>query len=230
MQASRTFSLNEAFAGQNDTEVGSNKAIMRTPPWYYRVQMIVLHGSAGFYFKEQTMKRRFKLGRFIKNLFFLILSAILVFVIYVLGIFENLKHAIPLYTVLLIMLCGLPLFMGYGYKIIRKQDEIISLQVLHNQPIKFNRHAVIVGYLMMFSPLYALIFLTLLIPFDTLIWLALYIPFSVMNIAISKIRQTDISAFGMSVKKYKLYHLIAFLSCTCSGLLLRIFVVMPLLD
>ena len=176
------------------------------------------------------MNDKFDLGRFVKNLFFIALSGILVFVVHILGIFRHATNALPLYTVLLFILCGLPLFMGYGYRIIRKQDEKISLQALHNEPIKFKKYAVVIGYIMMFSPLYSLIFLTLLIPFDTLIWLALYIPFSIINITISKMRRADISAFGMSLKRYRLYHMIAFVSCTCAGLLIRIFVVMPLLD
>ena len=175
------------------------------------------------------MKDGFDLGRFVKNLFFFVLSGILVFIVHILGIFRNASNAFPLYTVLLFILCGLPLFMGYGYRIIRKQDENISLQALHNEPIKFKKYAVVIGYIMMFSPLYSLIFLTLLIPFDTLIWLALYIPFSVVNLVVTKRRQSDISAFGMSLKRYRLYHTIAFFACTCSGLLLRFFVVMPLM-
>ena len=176
------------------------------------------------------MKDGFNLGHFVKNLFFFVLSGILVFIIHILGIFRYASNAFPLYTVLLFILCGLPLFMRFGYKIIRRQDEKIASQALHNEPIEFKKYAVIIGYIMMFSPLYSLIFLTLLIPFDTLIWLALYIPFSVMNMAITRGRQDDISAFGMSVKGYKLCHTIAFLSCTCAGLLIRFFVVMPLLE
>lgn len=175
------------------------------------------------------MKDGFDLGKFLKNLFFLVLSGILVFIVHILGIFRHASNAFPLYTVLLFILCGLPLFMRYGYRIIRKQDEKISQQALHNEPIKFKKYAVVIGYIMMFSPLYSLIFLTLLIPFDTLIWLALYIPFSVMNMAITRGRQDDISAFGMSLKRYRLYHTIAFLSCTCAGLLIRFLVVMPLM-
>ena len=42
-------SLNEAFAGRRFKDVGSNKGIMRAPPWIFPGSLVDLHGSAGIY-------------------------------------------------------------------------------------------------------------------------------------------------------------------------------------
>jgi hypothetical protein len=98
-----------------------------------------------------------------------LLAGVVILLIYVLGIFDNIKNAIPTYIVLVLILAGIPALMSLGNRMIVKEDSKIALQVLYNQPVSFNKKAIIWGYIIMFFPMYLFIFASLLIPYDSII-------------------------------------------------------------
>jgi hypothetical protein len=112
-------------------------------------------------------KKGFNVARIIVNTVCFLLAGVVILLIYVSGIFDNIKNAIPTYIVLVLILAGIPALMSLGNKMIVKEDSKIALQVLYNQPVSFNKKAIIWGYIIMFFPMYLFIFASLLIPYDS---------------------------------------------------------------
>lgn len=164
--------------------------------------------------------------RLVVNLVCFALAAIIIFLVMISGVFESIKHAIPMYIGLVAFLGGFPAIMAIGNRMIKKQDEIISIQLLHNAPVNFSKRSVIFGYVLMFLPLYIFILAIIMIPYN--IWIAFFIPICVFTFVIVKMKEPMLHTFKLSVKKYRLIHFAAFLFCVILGAILRILVIAPL--
>ncbi len=168
--------------------------------------------------------------RIVSNIACFLLAGVVIFLIYVLGIFNNIKNAIPTYITLVLILAGIPTLMSIGNNMIVKQDSKISLQVLFNQPVSFNKKAVIWGYFIMFFPIYLFIFASLLIPYDSGIFAMFFIPGSAILLTISKLKKEMLTPFKISKRKYSLIHTGAYLLVIITGFTLRFAVILPFVE
>ncbi len=175
-------------------------------------------------------KKGFNIVRIIVNTVCFLLAGVVILLIYVSGIFNNIKNAIPTYIVLVLILAGIPALMSLGNKMIVKEDSKIALQVLYNQPVSFNKRSIIWGYIIMFFPMYLFIFASLLIPYDSGIWAMFFIPGSLVLFTISKLKKEMLSPFKMSKRKYSLIQTGTFLLVTLMGFVLRFAVILPLVE
>lgn len=175
-------------------------------------------------------KNGFNIVRIIVNTVCFLLAGVVILLIYVSGIFNNIKNAIPTYIVLVLILAGIPALMSLGNKMIVKEDSKIALQVLYNQPVSFNKKAIILGYIIMFFPMYLFIFASLLIPYDSIIWAMFFIPGSLILFTISKLKKEMLSPFKMSKRRYSLIQTGTFLLVTLVGFVLRFAVILPLVE
>ena len=175
-------------------------------------------------------KKGFNIVRIIVNTVCFLLAGVVILLIYVSGIFDNIKNAIPTYIVLVLILAGIPALMSLGNRMIVKEDSKIALQVLYNQPVSFNKRSIIWGYIIMFFPMYLFIFASLLIPYDSGIWAMFFIPGSVVLFTISKLKKEMLSPFKMSKRRYSLIQTGTFLLVTLVGFVLRFAVILPLAE
>ena len=175
-------------------------------------------------------KNGFNVVRIIVNTVCFLLAGVVILLIYVSGIFNNIKNAIPTYIVLVLILAGIPALMSLGNRMIVKEDSKIALQVLYNQPVSFNKRSIIWGYIIMFFPMYLFIFASLLIPYDSGIWAMFFIPGSLVLFTISKLKKEMLSPFKMSKRKYSLIQTGTFLLVTLMGFVLRFAVILPLVE
>ena len=175
-------------------------------------------------------KKGFNIVRIIVNTVCFLLAGVVILLIYVSGIFNNIKNAIPTYIVLVLILAGIPALMSLGNRMIVKEDSKIALQVLYNQPVSFNKRSIIWGYIIMFFPMYLFIFASLLIPYDSGIWAMFFIPGSLILFTISKLKKEMLSPFKMSKRKYSLIQTGTFLLVTLMGFVLRFAVILPLVE
>ena len=192
--------------------------------------MIALHGSAGIFLRGIMNKNGFNIARIIANTICLLLAGVVIILVYVSGIFNNIKNAIPTYIALVTILAGIPTLMSVGNNMIVKQDSKIALQVLYNQPVSFNKKAIIWGYIIMFFPMYLFVFASLLIPYDSGIWAMFFIPGSAILFTISKLKKEMLSPFKMSKRKYSLIHAGTYLLTAVAGFALRFAVILPLTE
>ena len=165
--------------------------------------------------------------RLIVNIICFALAGIIIAALIMTGAFDNMKDAIPFYIAIIVILAGVPAFMALGNKMIIKQDSIIEAQIRFNQPVSFSKRSVILGYVIMFSPLYLFILASLLVPFEGGGWAIFFIPASVITFVLSKLKEEMITPFKIPKRKYKLSHLGAYALSVLIGALLRFTVILP---
>lgn len=171
----------------------------------------------------------FNIVRIIINTICFVLAAILIIGFLASGFINQIKQAIPVYIAIVAVLAGIPALMATGNRIIIKQDSIISTQVLFNQPIRFNKKAVIWGYVVMFFPLYLFILSTLLLPFEGA-WVVFFIPASVITFVLSKLKSDMLNPFKISKRKYSLCHFGAYALSVIVGAIIRFTVIIPWME
>ena len=174
------------------------------------------------------MKGRIDIFRIVVNLLCFAAAGVVVLLVALSGIFDEIINAVPVYIALVLFLGGVPAIMAWGNRMIKKQDDTISLQVLYNQPKSFNKKAVIFGYVLMFLPLYLMLTAVVLIPHG--IFVAFYIPISIMTIIAIKSKKDMLETFNISKKKYALIHTLSFLASIVLGFTLRFRVILPLAE
>ena len=174
------------------------------------------------------MKWKIDILRIVVNCVCFLVAGLIVLLLALAGIFDNIAHAVPMYIGLVLLLGGVPAIMAAGNRMIKKQDDIISLQVHFNQPKSFNKRSVILGYVLMFLPLYVFLTATILIPHG--IFVAFFIPISVMTFMIIRMKRAMLDTFNISRKKYGLIHTISFIFSIILGFILRSTVVIPLFE
>ena len=172
----------------------------------------------------------FNIFRLIVNIVCFAIAGIIIVALLMTGALDNMKEAIPFYIAIVIILAGIPAFMALGNRMIIKQDSIIEMQTRFNQPVKFSKRSVILGYGIMFSPLYLFILGSLLIPFEGGAWAIFFIPASVITFVLSKLKGEMLAPFKISKLKYRCCHLGAYAICVLSGILLRIAVILPYIE
>ena len=146
-----------------------------------------------------------------------------------LGAIDQIKQALPVYIGIVVILAGIPALMAFGNRMIIKEDEKISLQAHFNKPVSFIKKNVILGYVIMFFPLYLFILATLLIPFESA-WAIFLIPASVITFVLAKLKGEMLSSFKISKRKYTLCHFGAYAASVIMGALLRFTVIIPWME
>jgi len=174
------------------------------------------------------MKRKIDFLRIIVNGVCFLAAGLIVLLLALSGLFDNIVHAVPMYIGLVLFLGGVPAIMAAGNRMIKKQDDAISTQVYFNQPKSFNKRSVILGYVLIFLPLYVFLTSTILIPHG--IFVAFFIPISVMTFMIIRMKRAMLDTFNISKKKYGLIHTASFIFSIILGFVLRSTVIIPLIE
>ena len=174
------------------------------------------------------MKRKFDILKLVVNILCFGVAALVVGLVMISGIFDNIKHAIPTYICLVLVLGGIPAIMATGNRMVKKQDEIISVQVHHNCPINFSKKAVIIGLILMFLPLYLICGAFILIPHG--IFAAFLIAITVMLIVLSRMKEPMLQSFKIAKWKYRLCHIGAYIISIAIGAVIKVTVILPLVE
>ena len=175
------------------------------------------------------MKKDVSIARRVVNIVCFVLSFIIVLYIISSGMIDVIMDALPIYAGLMVIFIVLPSIMATGSHMVKKQNEIISTQVMNNCPIRIDKRKVVFGYVMMFFPLYTFITSSIFIPHG--IFIAIFIPMVVVTTVIKKMkRPLFVDTFRMSAKKYKRAHTWAFIASLVIGFTVRFAVIIPLAD
>ena len=175
------------------------------------------------------MKKETNILRLIVNgVCFLFAFLIMIFVV-ASGNLSTMVQAMPMYLGLLAFFIGVPSVIAWGNKLVRKQDEIVSTQLLHNCPVSFDKGKVVKGYILMFAPMYLFMMASILIPHG--IFLAIYIPMAVVTATLIKMkRPMFVDNFCMSGKKYRRAHILGYIGAIVIGFALRFAVIIPFVE
>lgn len=173
------------------------------------------------------MKKDVSIARRVVNIICFVLSFIIVLYIISSGMIDVIMDALPIYAGLMVIFIVLPSIMATGNHMVKKQNEIISTQVMHNCPVRIDKGKVVFGYILMFSPLYTFITASIFIPHG--IFIAIFIPMAVITSVLKKMkRPLFVDTFRMSAKKYKRAHIWAFVASVIVGFTVRFAVIIPL--
>ena len=177
----------------------------------------------------KNFKNNFSIFKIIINGVCFALAAFLLIGFFASGAINDYKQAIPVYIGIVIVLAGIPALMAAGNRLVIKEDEKISIQALHNVPISFSKRNVIIGYIVMFFPLYLFILSTLLLPFEGG-WAVFFIPASVITFVLSKLKAEMLSPFKITKKRYNLAHFGAYAFSVIAGAIIRFTVIIPYIE
>ena len=171
----------------------------------------------------------FSIVKLIINTVCFLIAGCVILALISLGAIDKIKQALPVYIGIVVILAGIPALMAFGNRMIIKEDEKISLQAHFNKPVSFIKKNVILGYVIMFFPLYLFILATLIIPFESA-WAIFLIPASVITFVLAKLKGEMLSPFKISKRKYILFHFGAYAASVIIGILLRITVILPYIE
>ena len=173
------------------------------------------------------MKKNVSIVRRIVNIICFLLSFVIVLYIISSGMIKVIADALPIYAGLMVIFIVFPSIMATGNHMVKKQNEIISTQVMHNCPVRIDKGKVVFGYILMFFPLYAFITASIFIPHG--IFIAIFIPMAVITSVLKKMkRPLFVDTFRMSAKKYKRAHIWALVASVIVGFTVRFAVIIPL--
>ena len=110
-----------------------------------------------------------------------------------------------------------------------QEGNAITIFNLIRRYISFIKRNVILGYIVMFFPLYLFILATLLIPFEGG-WAIFFIPGSVITFFLSKLKAEMLSPFKIKKKNYNICHFCAYAFSVIIGALLRFAVIIPYME
>ena len=177
----------------------------------------------------RNSKNGFSIVKLIINTVCFLIAGCVILALISLGAIDNIKQALPVYIGIVVILAGIPALMAFGNRMIIKEDEKISLQAHFNKPVSFIKRNVILGYIVMFFPLYLFILATLLIPFEGG-WAIFFIPGSVITFVLSKLKAEMLSPFKIKKKNYNICHFCAYAFSVIIGALLRFAVIIPYME
>lgn len=184
-----------------------------------------LHGLVRFANVKYKNNRRYKrvsLARTIVNLICFTLGLAVIIAVIALGIGEIFLVG----AVFFLGVSAVPLLMSAGKNMVMHETEIAINQRRAEMELDFNKKRVIVGYFLMFTPLYILMLASFFFPaLDA--WIVPYIPVFVYTLIAAVLSTHTVEILDFSVKKYKFIHTSLFISIAIAGFFIRACIVFP---
>ncbi len=187
-----------------------------------------LHGMARFAAVNNKRNRRYKrvsLARTIVNIVCFLLGLAVIIAVIALGIGKIFLVGAAFF----LGVSAVPLLMSAGKNMVMHETEIAINQKRAEMKLDFNKKRVIIGYFLMFTPLYILMFASFFFPaLDA--WIVPYIPVFVYTIIAAALTAHTVEMLDFSMKKYKLIHISLFILIAIAGFFIRAFIMFPWLN
>lgn len=186
------------------------------------------HGLARFVHVNNKGNRRFKrvsLKRKIINAIFFALGIALLIFVFVKGLGQIFIFGAAFF----LGICAIPLSMSTGKNMVLYEAYIAGNQKRANLPLDFNRKKAIIGYILMFAPLYILMLGCFFFPAHKA-WVIPYIPLFMYTLISASLSAHTVEALELSMKKYKWIHILLYIGIFALGCFIRIFIMYPWLD
>lgn len=187
-----------------------------------------LHGLLRFSNVKNKNNRRYKpaspVRKFVNTLCLILGLAVIVAVIAL-----DLTQIFLIGAIFFFTVGAIPFFMSLGKNMVMYEQEIAVNQKRAEMVLDFNRKRVILGFFLMFTPLYILMLGCFLLPFEGA-WIVPYIPLFVFTLIAAMLSQHSAEIFEFSAKKYKKIHVLLFIGTIILGTTLRISFIIPYLE
>ena len=187
-----------------------------------------LHGMVRFAnvnCKNNRRRRRVTLARTIVNLIFFALGLAVIIAVIALGLGKIFLVGAAFF----LGVAAVPLLMSTGKNMVMHETEIAINQKRAEMELDYNKKRVIIGYLLMFTPLYILMLASFFFPaLDA--WIVPYIPVFVYTLIAAVLTAHTVEALDLSIKKYKWIHISLFVLIAIAGFFIRACIMFPWLN
>ncbi len=126
-------------------------------------------------------------------------------------------------------LASIPFTMSLGKRLVMNELEFVVNQRRAEMKLDFSEKKAMLGYLLMFAPLYVLMLACFFFPAHDA-WVVPYIPVFLYTLIAAILSKHTVELFDFSTKKYKWIHISLYIGIFIIGVLVRIFIIHPFLD
>lgn len=165
--------------------------------------------------KHEKTPLFFKIIRRALNIVFLFISLVIIAIIC-----NMTKKFFIMLSIIVFLLVCVPVIIRDGTFLIFREKYIVSNQIRHNLPIKYNVRKVKKGYAEIFAFLWLFPSASFLLPGGHL-WILIFPPIMLTSLLTIKLTEHTWLAFGFSKKKYWLMHVCAFFAISAIFILFR---------
>lgn len=123
-------------------------------------------------------------------------------------------------------ICIIPTTMSWGKNLVIFETEIAANQRRADMELDFNKKKAMLGYYLMFTPLYILMLGCFFFPARQA-WIVPYIPILLMSVITSVLTAHTVDTLGFNLKKYKLTHIVLHIVIFVGGLFIRNYIMDP---
>ena len=124
---------------------------------------------------------------------------------------------------------GIPFSMSIGKNMVMHEAEIALNQKRAELELEYNKTKVIVGYFLMFTPLYVLMLASFFFPAHDA-WAVPYIPLFVFTVVAAALTRHTVEILDLNVKKYRWIHISLFVIIAIAGFFIRAYIMFPWLN
>ncbi len=187
-----------------------------------------LHGMLRFSNVNNAKNRRYKKiskARAILNLIAFLLGLTILILVIALGGGPGFLAG----AIFFAAIGSIPFTMSLGKNFVMNELEIVVNQRRADMKLDFKVTKVILGFILMFAPLYLIMLGCFFFPAHDA-WIVPYIPVFSYTIIAAILSKHTIELFDFSTKKYKWIHILLFVGIFIAGVFIRLFIMYPLID
>ena len=132
-------------------------------------------------------------------------------------------------AIFFLSLASIPFTMSLGKRFVMGEIEFAVNQKRAEMPLDFSTKKAMLGYTLMFAPLYIIMLACFFFPAHEA-WIVPYIPTFLYTLIAAILSKHTVELLDFSTRKYKWVHILLFIGIFIAGVLIRIFIMYPFLD
>ena len=129
-------------------------------------------------------------------------------------------------AIFFLILVSIPTTMSVGKDLVLFQNDIAVNQKRAELPVEFNRKKAIIGYILMFTPLYLLMLGGFFFPAYNA-WILFYIPTFLYTTVSVVVSQHTVENMDFGLRKYRIIHISLYILVLIGGMAVRAYIIHP---